>query len=175
MIRVIGIFVHDVHRAAGAASRAACSGGRGRALSAAACARYREAERRDPPPHGPRRPRTRAAKRGGAEPWPQVHPRHSARGARRGGQAPVSDARRPRAGGTLGVDRVPWASTNILMHRLDGMHTPAHARAHYGTSYLGTDGRGGTVRSCEQPDRPVATRARGRGRKRGDRKDHLQT
>ena len=76
------------------AAGAACSDGRGRASSAAAC-----------PPSGgrtprssttARRPRTRASGRGRGEAVAAGAPRRSAWGARRGG--PVSGARRPRAG-----------------------------------------------------------------------------
>ena len=50
------------------------------------------------------------------------------------------------------------ASTNILMHRLVGIHTHALTIARL------TWVQRRPVERCEQSDRPVATRARGRGR-----------
>ena len=60
------------------------------------------------------------------------------------------------------------ASTNILMHRLDEMHRHAH---HYGTPYMGTDGRWNGANS---PIDPWQHGHEG-GAGRGDRKDHLPT
>jgi hypothetical protein len=50
------------------------------------------------------------------------------------------------------------ASTNIFVHRLDEIHT--HTRSLWHVLH----GNRRPVERCEQPDRPVATRARGRGR-----------